>query len=42
MSIVSAEIFENATLALEYAHDEFENSDKKDIVTAQLAIALCW
>ena len=31
-------IFDSTTLALEYAHDEFENDDEVDIVTAQLAI----
>ena len=31
-------IFENTSLALEYAHDEYENDDEADIVTMQLAI----
>ncbi|MBC2715193.1 MAG: LbtU family siderophore porin [Desulfobacteraceae bacterium] len=31
-------IFDSTTLALEYAHDEFENDDKADVITAQLAI----
>jgi len=31
-------IFDSTSLALEYAHDEFENDDEVDIVTAQLAI----
>ena len=31
-------IFDGTTLALEYAHDEFENDDEVDVITAQLAI----
>ncbi len=30
-------LFENTTLALEYLHGEFENRDKQDVITAQLA-----
>jgi hypothetical protein len=35
---IGVEIFDSTSLALEYAHDEFENDDEVDIVTAQLAI----
>ena len=31
-------IFENTALALEYLHDEYENDDEADVITAQLAI----
>lgn len=38
MSVASLGIFEETSLSLEYRHDEFENSDKADAVTSQLAI----
>ncbi len=31
-------LFESTSLGLEYLHDEFENDDETDIITAQLAI----
>lgn len=36
---VSYGLLDNTTLALEYLYGEFENDDKRDLVTAQLAIA---
>ncbi len=38
MGVVGMEIFTATTLALEYYHDEFENDDKADQLTAQLAV----
>ncbi len=39
MGSVGVEIYEAASLALEYFHDEFENNDEADVITAQLAVA---
>lgn len=36
--VVAVGILENTTLALEYLHDDYENDDEADVVTAQLAI----
>jgi hypothetical protein len=36
--VVSYQLFENTTLALEYMHSAFENDDETDAVTTQLAI----
>lgn len=38
MGVAGVEIFDETTVALEYRHDEFENDDKADVLTAQLAI----
>lgn len=38
MACVGAEIFEATSLALEFAHDEYETDDEADIVTVQLAL----
>nr|WP_320050546.1 LbtU family siderophore porin [uncultured Desulfuromonas sp.] len=38
MACIGAGIFEYTSLALEIAHDSYENDDEADIVTAQLAI----
>ena len=38
MAMVGAEIFPYTSLALEYAHDEYRNDDRADIVTMQLAL----
>jgi len=38
MTVVSVGIFEETTVALEYRHDQFENDDKANVVTAQLAM----
>jgi len=38
MGAIGVGIFENTSLALEYLHDEFENDDEVDTVTAQLSI----
>ncbi|MDY0191540.1 MAG: LbtU family siderophore porin [Desulfuromonas sp.] len=38
MACVGAEIFAATSLAIEFAHDEYETDDEADIVTAQLAI----
>lgn len=35
--VASYALFENTTLSLEYLHGEFENRDKQDVITAQLA-----
>ena len=35
---VTYNLFENTYLALEYLHGEFENDDKRDLVTCQLSI----
>lgn len=38
MGTIGCEIFEATNLALEYFHDEYENDDEADVITAQLAI----
>ncbi len=38
MGVVSVNIFDKTSVALEYRHDEFENDDKADVLTAQIAI----
>jgi len=38
MGLVSVGILEKTSLGLEYRHDEFENDDETDALTAQLAI----
>ncbi|MCK5738343.1 LbtU family siderophore porin [bacterium] len=38
MGVIGVGIFDSTTLALEYLHDEFENDDEVDVITAQLAI----
>lgn len=38
MGAASMGVFKDTTLALEYRHDEFENDDKADAVTSQLAV----
>ncbi len=38
MATVGAEIFPYTSLALEYAHDEYKNDDRADIITMQLAL----
>ncbi len=38
MGTIGCEIFEATNLALEYFHDEFENDDEADVITAQLAV----
>lgn len=38
MGSIGVEIYEATSLALEYFHDEFENDDEADVVTAQLAV----
>jgi hypothetical protein len=38
MGVVSVSIFDKTSVALEYRHDEFENDDKADVLTARLAI----
>jgi len=35
---VSYGLFENTSLSLEYLHGEFENDDKRDLITTQLAV----
>ena len=37
---VSVGLFEHITVALEYIHDEYENDDSGDLVTAQLALEI--
>ncbi|HMA67032.1 MAG TPA: hypothetical protein VKO20_04365, partial [Desulfosalsimonadaceae bacterium] len=39
MGSIGVEIYEATSLALEYFHDEYENDDEADVVTAQLAVA---
>ncbi|MFP4453368.1 MAG: LbtU family siderophore porin [Desulfobacterales bacterium] len=34
---IGVEVYDATTLALEYFHDESENNDEKDVITAQLA-----
>ncbi len=36
--VVAYGLFENTSLALEFIHNQFENDDQADIVTAQLAV----
>ncbi len=38
MATIGVEVFEATSLALEYFHDEYENDDEADVVTAQLAV----
>ncbi|MEZ4528774.1 MAG: LbtU family siderophore porin [Desulfobacterales bacterium] len=38
MGLVSVGILEKTSLGLEYRHDEFENEDEADVLTAQLAV----
>lgn len=38
MGVISAGILDGTSLALEYLHDEYENDDEADVITAQLAI----
>jgi hypothetical protein len=38
MFTIGAEILPYTSLALEYLHDEYEDDDSADIVTAQLAL----
>ena len=38
LGAISVGIFDSTTLALEYLHDEFDNDDEVDTVTAQLSI----
>jgi hypothetical protein len=37
--VVAYGLFENTSLALEFIHNQFENDDEADIITAQLAVA---
>lgn len=39
MGVASMEIFDSTSVALEYFHDEYENNDEEDGITAQLAVA---
>jgi hypothetical protein len=36
---VSMDVFDSTSVALEYSHEEYENDDENDAVTAQLAFA---
>ena len=36
--VISYDLFERTTLALEYLNGEFENDDQRDLITSQLAI----
>jgi len=38
MAVIGAEVFPYTSLALEYAHDEYKNNDRADIITMQLAL----
>lgn len=38
MGVVSVAVVDGTSLAVEYLHDEFENDDEADVITAQLAI----
>lgn len=38
MGAIAVKICEATSLALEYFHDEFENDDEADVITAQLAV----
>ena len=38
MGSIGVEIYEATSLAFEYFHDEFENDDEADVITAQLAV----
>ncbi len=38
MGVVGIGVLEGTSLALEYLHDEYENDDEADVITAQLAI----
>ncbi|MDZ7833450.1 MAG: hypothetical protein U5L07_17025 [Desulfobacterales bacterium] len=38
MGTIGCDIFEATNLALEYFHDEYENDDAADVITAQLAV----
>jgi hypothetical protein len=33
------DVFDSTSVALEYSHEEYENDDENDAVTAQLAFA---
>ncbi len=37
---ITYSLFENTSLAVEYLHGEFENDDKRDLLTTQIAIEL--
>ena len=38
--VLSCNLFENTTVALEYLHGKYENKDERNLTTAQLAIEL--
>ena len=37
-AVVSYSVFENISIGFEYLHGEFDNNDKRDLLTTQLAI----